>query len=259
MPITNQQWLSPPPSLALHSGEVHVWRTPLDQPTALRERLRSMLSDDEQAKAARFYFARDRDHYIVAHGILHTLLGGYTKCDPRSLRFSFNVYGKPSPERGSAEQDIRFNLSHSHGLALYAFALDHEVGIDVEYMKPNIEIEGLARHSFSANERAVLLALPPEERLQGFYNAWTRKEAYIKARGMGLHLPLNSFDVSLRPGEPAALLQSREDAREPARWRLVALQPGEGYAGALAVEGLDWRLRCFQWQSISSPRAGGMS
>jgi 4'-phosphopantetheinyl transferase len=259
MPITDQDWLSPPSSLFLPPGEVHAWRASLDQPAALREYLRSMLSSDEQAKAARFFFAKDRDRYIVARGLLRVLLGDYTKRDARSLHFSYNAYGKPSLDMSSAEQAVYFNLSHSRGLALYAFTLDHEVGIDVEYMKPDIEVEKLARHSFSPDERVVLHSLPPDERLQGFYNAWTRKEAYIKARGMGISLALDSFDVSLRPGEPAALLQSREDAREPARWRLFALQPGEGYAGALAVEGQGWRLRCFQWQDISSPHAGGTS
>jgi 4'-phosphopantetheinyl transferase len=259
MPITDQDWLSPPSSLFLPPGEVHAWRAYLDQPAALREHLRSTLLADEQAKAARFYFAKDRDHYIVARGILRILLSGYMKCEPRSLRFSYNAYGKPSLGMDGIEQAVRFNLSHSRGLGLYAFSLDHEVGIDVEYMKPDIEVERLARHSFSPNERAVLHSLSPEERLQGFYNAWTRKEAYIKARGRGLSLALDSFDVSLRPGESAALLQSREDAREPARWRFVALQPGEDYAGALAVEGQDWCLHCFQWQSISSRHAGGTS
>ena len=246
MPDADQLWLPPPDSLILHRGEVHAWCASLEQPDALRERLHSTLAPDEQAKAARFHFAKDRNHYIVARAVLRTLLGGYMKCNPHSLRFSYNTYGKPSLDTAGVDHNIRFNLSHSRGLALYAFTLAREVGIDVEYMKPDIDVEQVARHSFSPNERAVLHALPPEERSQGFYNAWTRKEAYIKARGMGVSLGLDRFDVSLRPGEPAALLQSREDAREPARWQLVALHPGEGYAGALAVEGQNWHLHCFQ-------------
>jgi 4'-phosphopantetheinyl transferase len=248
MPNPNHDWLPPPNTLTFQPGEVHLWRASLDQPEITFQRLQAYLSSDEQAKAARFYFAKDRNHYIIARGILRSLLSGYTKFDPRFLRFSYNAYGKPSLDM---EQDIRFNLAHSHGIALYAFTPGHEVGIDVEYMKPDIDVEQIARHSFSPGEQASLSTLPPEERLQGFYNGWTRKEAYIKARGMGISLALDAFDVSLKPGEPAVLLHSREDAREPARWLLVAVQPGEGYAGALAIEGQDWRLSCFQWQALS--------
>jgi len=142
---------------------------------------------------------------------------------------------------------LQCNVSHSHELALLAFSYRRELGVDVEYMRTNIEYEDLARHSFSPNEQAVLLALPPEVRQQAFFNCWTRKEAYIKARGMGLSLDLAIFDVSLVPGEPIALLASREDQREVARWRFYELDPGPGYAGALAVEGQEWALHCWQW------------
>ncbi|HEV2583522.1 MAG TPA: 4'-phosphopantetheinyl transferase superfamily protein, partial [Ktedonobacteraceae bacterium] len=237
----------PPHPLILQSGEVHAWRAALEQPDAVCARLQATLAPDELAKAVRFHFARDRQHYIIARGILRTLLYGYTKVHPLSMRFAYNAYGKPSLDMAGVEQDIRFNLAHSRDLALYAFTLSHEVGIDVEYMKTDIDAEQVARHSFSPEEQAALRALPPGERLQGFYNGWTRKEAYIKARGMGVSLALDSFDVALKPGDPAALLRSREDAREPMRWKLMELEPGEGYAGALAVEGQHWRLHYFQW------------
>ncbi|HCI82512.1 MAG TPA: phosphopantetheine-protein transferase, partial [Ktedonobacter sp.] len=105
----------------------------------------------------------------------------------------------------------------------------------------------LAQHTFSRYEAAIVTALSGDAKRQGFFNCWTRKEAYIKARGMGLSLDLASFDVSLRPGEPSALLQSRENPREVTRWRFEALNVGEEYAGALAVEGHDWQLRTWQW------------
>jgi 4'-phosphopantetheinyl transferase len=249
MPSPDQQWLPLPNILILQPGEVHCWRASLNQPDMTFQHLQAILSPDEQAKAARFHFAKDRNHYIVARGILRTLLGGYLQSDPRSLRFSYNAYGKPALDRTAHHEDVRFNLAHSHGLALCAFAPGREVGIDVEYMKPDIDVVQVARHSFSPGEQAALHALPPEDRLQGFYNGWTRKEAYIKARGMGVSLRLDRFDVSLKPGEPAALLYSREDPQEAARWVLIGLEPGEGYAGALAVEGRGWRLRRFEWSA----------
>jgi 4'-phosphopantetheinyl transferase len=131
---------------------------------------------------------------------------------------------------------LQFNLSHSHQMALLAFTRGRNVGVDIEYMRPDVEFEQLARHFFSPTECAVLLDMASVLRKETFYNCWTRKEAYIKARGEGLSIPLDMFDVSLRPGEPAALLQCREDQAEVARWSLHALMPGELYAAALAVE-----------------------
>lgn len=249
MPDPNQNWLPPPDTLTLQPGEVHLWRAFLDQPATTFQGLQATLSPDEQARAARFHFTKDRNHYIVARGILRALLGGYLKSDPPSLEFSYNAYGKPALNSAAHEPVVRFNLAHSRGLALYAFTLGREVGIDVEYMKPDIDVLALARHSFSTAEQADLRALPTEDRLQGFYNGWTRKEAYIKARGLGVSLGLDRFDVELKPGQPAALLHSREDEHAPARWTLIELDPGEGYAGALAIERQRWRLRCFHWQS----------
>lgn len=248
MPDPNPHWLPPPAALTLQADEIHVWRASLDQPEITFQRLEATLAPDERVRAARFHFTKDRRNYIAARGILRALLGGYTKSDARALEFSYNAYGKPALKRAAHQADVRFNLAHSRTLALYAFALCREVGIDVEYMKPHIEALPVAQHSFSRDEQAALRALSPEERLQGFYNGWTRKEAYIKARGMGVSLGLERFDVSLKPREPAALLHSREDTQEPSRWALIELVPGEGYAGALAVEGHGWRLRYFQWQ-----------
>jgi len=142
---------------------------------------------------------------------------------------------------------LNFNLSHSHNLALFAYSYIGSVGVDIEYMRADVAVEQVARVSFSPREQALLLALPVEERRHAFYSCWTRKEAYIKGRGTGLSLEPNLFDVAFLPGEPAALLASREDPREPARWTLQALEPGAGYAGALAVEGHGWSLCCYNF------------
>jgi 4'-phosphopantetheinyl transferase len=242
-----QQWNMPPTHLQLTKGVVHVWLAHVD--AYFMAIGKSLLSSDEQEKAARFYFERDRRRYAAAHSILRILLGRYLDCDPLAIRFRTNSHGKPAIDAPIQEQRLTFNLSHSNALALLAFTCDREIGVDVEYMRSNVEYEQLARHSFSPNEQQTLLSLPDNAIPQGFFNAWTRKEAYIKARGLGLHLPLHLFDVSLRPGEAAALLASREDAHEAARWTMRTLAPGAGYAGALCVEGDGWELQRYTFMS----------
>jgi 4'-phosphopantetheinyl transferase len=197
-------------------------------------------------RAGRFHFARDRDHYTVARAVLRDILGRYLGLAPASLRFKYNPFGKPSLDDGA--RGVRFNLSHSGGIALYAVALGREVGVDVEQLKDEMDCGGVAERFFSPSEVAALRTLPPEAQKRAFFDCWTRKEAYVKARGDGLSLPLDSFDVSVAPGEPAALLRTRDDACEASRWTLRELSTEPGYAAALAVEGRDWRLRCWRWE-----------
>ena len=122
-----------------------------------------------------------------------------------------------------------------------------EIGVDVERVRSNFEYEEIAERFFSANEVAILRTIPAEQKLEAFYNCWTRKEAYIKAHGKGLSLPLDSFDVSFAPGEPPILLMTRDEPQESSHWTLVDLQPGPGYVGALAVKGTGCRFRYWEW------------
>lgn len=237
----------PPDQLRLIDGEVHVWRAALEVPPGGIEPLQSVLVDEEMERARRFYFAKDRQHWIVARALLRVLLGRYLQSDPRGLRFTTNAYGKPSLASPLEGKRLRFNLSHSGGLVLYAFAYEKELGIDMEQMRTGIDYQELATHFFSAYECAALDALPPALQEEAFFLCWSRKEAYIKARGLGLSLPLSQFDVSLVPGEAAMLLGSREEPGATEHWSLHALFPGQGYAGTLVTEGADWQLRCWQW------------
>ncbi|TMC16156.1 MAG: 4'-phosphopantetheinyl transferase superfamily protein [Chloroflexi bacterium] len=239
-------WSVPDLPPVLSPAEVHVWCASLVAAPATIQTLRPLLSADELTRANRFYFEKDRHHFIVARGVLRILLGRYLTMPPAQLRFSYNEYGKPFLDLTSRTPILQFNISHSQDFALLAFTSNRLVGVDIEYMRV-IEFEQLAEHSFSPYEQVTLQALPLSVRHAGFYNCWTRKEAYIKARGRGLSLPLDSFDVSLRPGEAARLLASREDRREVQRWSLQALTPPAGYAGALAVEGRDWQLKQWRW------------
>ncbi len=254
---SEQTWLTPPDMLTLPANEVHVWLASLEQPEVILLQLQDTLSSDEQLRAAKFHFDRDRRHFIIARGILRTLLGRYLDTPAGQLQFAYNKYSKPLLDMSLPGKTLHFNLSHSHELALLAFSYVGAVGVDLEYMRPGVPAEDTARVSFSPREQALLLALPVEERREVFYTCWARKEAYIKGRGTGFSLEPSLFDVTFLPGEPAALLASREDPYEPARWTLQALQPGADYAGALAVEGHGWSLRCYEWLDllINSPHA----
>lgn len=240
-------WRFPPQALKLTSDEVHVWRAALDQaPSQIDSYLRT-LAADERARAERFHFPKDREHLIVARGALRAILGFYLNRAPECLSFSYSSHGKPALTLEPGDDPIRFNISHSQGVALYAITCGREVGIDLECMRSDLEVEQIAERFFSRQEIATLRALPAALRRYAFFLCWTRKEAYIKARGEGLSLPLDQFDVSLIPGEPAALLCTRPDSDEALRWSLQELTPGSpGYAAALAVEGEGWSLALWE-------------
>jgi len=246
-------WLPPPTDLALLSDEVHVWRALLDLPVSRIQSLQHTLAADELRRADRFHFQKHHQRFVVARGLLRTILGCYLDIEPGQLRFCYSDYGKPSLST-PGQKALSFNLSHSGGLALYAVTRNREVGIDLERIRTDFEYAQIAERFFSPRENTVLRALPVSLKPEAFFTCWVRKEAYIKARGEGLSLPLDQFDVSLAPGEPAILLNTRGDSQEANRWSLRELSPGPGYAAALAVKGHGWRLACWQWpERVLSP------
>lgn len=247
-PDLEQTWLEGPERPVLGHGEVHVWRADLnlDGPRLLQ--LLETLSPDERTRANKFYFRRDREHFVAARGALRDLLGRYTGGPPAALRFSYGGHGKPFlGAEGGGGGRLRFNVSHSNGVALYAIAEGREVGVDIEHVREEVAGLDIAENFFSRQEVAALRALPAAERPVAFFDCWTRKEAFVKARGEGLSCPLNRFTVSLGPGRPAALLSTEDEPHEAARWSLVELFPGRGFRAALAVEGGSPLLRCWRW------------
>jgi 4'-phosphopantetheinyl transferase len=237
-----------PVDITLGMDEVHLWLVDMEVSAALLSKLAAYLSPEESARAARFHFARDRDHFTVAHALLRLLLAAYCRVEPETLRFVLNAYGKPALETGQPR--VYFNLSHSHHLALYAFTRVCELGVDIEYMRGDIEYTELAALVFSPRERAALVALPVGLKAAGFFNAWTRKEAYIKARGMGVSLGLDRFDVTLSPDEPAALVETREEGQVASAWSMYALHAPSGYKAALALPAHGVSLRCWRWDQV---------
>jgi 4'-phosphopantetheinyl transferase len=240
-------WASPPARLQLDGGAVHVWRFPLDPDAECLERLRAILSADEQARAARYRFAKDQDAFVAARGRLRSILGLYLDREPAALRFEYNVQGKPSLPAELSDDRLRFNLTHSHNLALCAVACRRELGIDLEHHRPELAGETIAERFFSAREVATLRALPPSLQQVAFFACWTRKEAYMKAVGGGLTIPLDQVEVTLHPEEAPALLSTLDGPSDAARWCLRALAPGPGYTAALVVEGHGWQLHCWDW------------
>jgi len=223
----------------LGSGdEVHVWRAALDLPIARVASLEQTLAAAERTRAGQFHFERDRTHFIVARGLLRTILGRYLGRDPRTLRFSSNTYGKPGlAQEFGGDASLSFNVTHAGGMALYAVTRNRAIGIDLEGIRMDVECDSISEHFFSLRERRLLRALPSEQRPEAFFHCWTRKEAYVKARGLGLSIALDQFDVSVSPAEPAALLETREEGQDSSHWSLHDLPVGEGYVAALAVEG----------------------
>jgi 4'-phosphopantetheinyl transferase len=241
-------WCPPPERLTLDSSTVHAWRASLDQSPSQVNRLQDALTVDERSRAGRFYFRLDREHFVVARGILRTILGRYLNRAPASLSFTYGFHGKPSLASEPGAEAIRFNISHSYGTAIYVVTRGRQIGVDLELIRDGLKVEQIAERFFSRREISRLYALPAEHRKRAFFLCWTRKEAYIKARGEGLSLPLDQFEVSLVPGEPAALVSVQQDSNEAFRWSLEELFPAADYAAALAVVGRDWSLACWQWQ-----------
>lgn len=236
-----KNWTGPPPSLSLATGEVHVWRTSLEQTADVVERFQRTLETDEVARAGRFHFDIHRRHFIVARGFMRDVIARYLELRPEALRFSYGTYGKPAL---AGQHTLRFNLSHSGEVALLGVTLDAELGVDVERVRPDFATGDIARRYFSRVEVDDFDALPDEEQVAAFFRCWTRKEAYIKAIGKGLSQPLDAFDVTLAPGAQAALLRAEGD--EVTRWIMAEIDVGPGYAAAIAVEAPVARIRCWK-------------
>ena len=241
-------WTEPPDDLSLSDIEIHIWRANLDLPGDQVQQLQSWLSDDEIKRADRFYFQRDRNRFIVARGRLREILSRYTQQEPGELTFRYNQHGKPALDHTIRRDRVEFNLSHSQDLALIAVTRISEVGIDVESVLLNFTGEEIASRFFSPHEVQAIRTLPPEIRQEAFFSCWTRKESYIKARGKGLAIPLDDFDVSVGPGEPARLVANRADPDEVARWCMYRLEPGPGYVGAITIATGEWDLKYWNWK-----------
>ena len=233
-------WVVPatPPPLGVH--EAHLWRLDLDAPAG-EETVPDILNDEERARAARFHFERDRHRFIAGRAALRRVLATYLDRAPADLVFTVGPHGKPALENLGLE----FNLSHSGGCGLLAVTRGRRIGVDVEHVRADFAGEDIARRFFAPAEVEALAGSAPDQYATGFFRCWTRKEAYVKARGDGLSLALDRFEVPLDQGATRALASCLDDPSECARWSLREIVPAPGYLGALVVEGDGWTLRTY--------------
>lgn len=242
-----KHWPKPPADLVLGAEEVHVWRIDLDAVDLLRSPCRLWLSHDERERAARRPRERDRLRWIAGRVSLRGILAGYLRCDPGEIRFLYGGNGKPMLAADADPEGLQFNLTHSGAIALVAVARDRAVGVDVETVRAVKNAAALAARVFSPAEQAALQSIPEAERLEAFFACWTRKEAWLKARGAGIFQAPQRFHVSVSPGDARPLLAVPGQPREAHRWSLHTLWPGEPWAAALAVEGRTETPQQWQW------------
>ena len=231
----------------LPGGEVHVWRAALEVSPPELESFQDLLDGPERERAERFLRDEDRRRFIAAHGLLRTLLGRYLDAPPERLEFLTGLWGKPALRRKAGMDDVRFSVSHSEGLVLFAFARGREVGVDVECVQPDFRWEPIAKRFFLPGEVAALSALPDADRGAAFFSFWTCKEAYVKATGRGFSLPPDRVEIFWKPDHTPMVLDVPSPAQAARRWALRSLPLGRRRAAAIAAEGDSWNLRLWQW------------
>ncbi|MBA3243318.1 MAG: 4'-phosphopantetheinyl transferase superfamily protein [Acidobacteria bacterium] len=239
-------WPLPPEPIDIKAEEVHVWGVELNQPEPIIQDSFHVLAQDERRRAESFFFVRDRVRFTIARGVLRKVLSRYLLCRPDLIRFDYGPEGKPALCR-SHGSSLEFNASHSNDLALYAITRGRDIGVDVEHLREDLAGEQIARQFFSARELAELHSLPSGVWTQGFFNCWTRKEAYIKAIGKGLSQSLSSFSVSLEPGIPPALTWIEGNTAEAESWALREIVIDASYAAAVAMRGNVWTMKRWRW------------
>jgi 4'-phosphopantetheinyl transferase len=230
--------------------QLHLWRIHLDQPAAACAPLAECLSPEEERRAARFVRQRDRRRFVVSHAALRMILGQYLGLPPERVEIEVAAGGKPSLAPVPGLLPLMFNLSHSEELALVGVTLEQRIGVDVEHGRSLVDAESIVKRYFSAGERARWQALAEDERLPAFFRGWTRKEAYLKARGVGLSAGLDRFEVSFAAGEPTCLVEEGGTPDSATRWQVYDVSPGGGYAAACAVEGEIEKASLYDWSPL---------
>jgi 4'-phosphopantetheinyl transferase len=226
-----------------HYSEVHVWCASLDDAAYPIEAYDKLLTDKERERAKRFVMKRDRNRYVFSKGMLKTLIKSYTGLGPDKLQYLSGPYGKPNLDAGLSKGRLSFNMAESAGYALFAFTQNREIGVDIERIRDIPEIERIVSLFFSEGEQAEFASLPPQEKKQAFFNGWTRKEAFIKALGVGLSMPLSKFGISLAAGNPVSLVYLDKDIASRGQWTILDVSPLPEFSAALAVEGSGFIIR----------------
>ena len=244
MPPRVAMWKKADGVAGLTHNEVHVWRAAVDLNAATAESLEQLLSKDERVRAERFKFNSDAARFVGRRANLRILLGRYLSLRPESLRFVTNEYGKPALSPDHGVPDVRFNVSHSDGLALFAFVLGRQVGVDLERVREIPECLELAERFFDRREAGVLRKVSARQRSKAFLRSWTRREAFVKALGAGLSLPLDQLELDVELVDLDEGGGLNESSQAP--WAVSTLHLGASFVGALVIEGTGWRTSCWQ-------------
>jgi 4'-phosphopantetheinyl transferase len=242
-------WPLPPHEWKSGKQDIHVWAADLDRLLERISSLKETLSPDEQHRAARFHFERDRNRFIAGRSILREILSSYLEIHPPQVHLQYGPRGKPISTDLSGRHLLHFNLGHSEDLILIAVTRACAVGIDVERVRPIPEFENIIIQYFSAREAGEFMALPKDQQLHAFYQLWTRKEACLKATGEGLSDSAEAVDVSFLAREPAQVRATPGNSPTPPGWTLVGLTPASEYVAALATQAAGLTLSCWQWPS----------
>ncbi|MBO1071716.1 MAG: 4'-phosphopantetheinyl transferase superfamily protein [Dolichospermum sp. DEX189] len=237
--MCNLNWLPAPKKLDLLLNDVHIWRINLNSDELQLQFYRETLSSDEIARAERFYFPEHRQRFMAGRGTLRAILGQYLDIAPKQVEFEYQPRGKPLLAAKFADKGLLFNLSHSQDLALLGISYQHQIGVDLEYIRTMSDLEGLAKRFFSAREYEYLRLLSPAQQQQIFFRYWTCKEAYLKATGDGL-VQLEEIEIDLTPNQPSKLLVSGD-------WSLSELTPADNFAAAVVVAGSNINLHCWEY------------
>lgn len=222
---------------ALLRDEVHVYCTWLDGLTdpGLLARYAALMTAEERARNARYLFERSRLEHLVGRALVRTTLSRYADVAPEAWRFREGERGRPEIDAPAGAPPLRFNLSHTSGLVAVAVTLERDVGVDVEDGGRERATLEIADRFFSPREVADLRALPEGDRRDGFFTYWTLKEAYIKAVGLGLAIPLDHFSFLLASGAPVGVAFAPEREDDPAAWQFERARPSDRHHLALAV------------------------
>lgn len=236
-----------PSDFCLTAREVHVWSADLDLSERLLTHYSGLLSADEQDRAARFAFARDRQRYIAAHGVLRSLLGRYLQSDPAAITFSTSQNGKPVLADPFSRTGINFNLSHSYDRALFGFVLERPVGVDIEQVRDIPEMEQIIAHHFTAAERAAVSRYTGTELLTQFFRVWVVKEALAKAEGRGLLTCARAASLATETAGMMSLTTVGDESGDRIHWTAIYLEQGPGWVAAVVVAGKHRQVKVYDW------------
>lgn len=237
--MLNSTWKRPPEELVLEDNEIHLWLVTIDSSDIYR--LKDVTSNDERARAARFHRSQHKTEYLASRIHLRNILGNYTGINPQLLRFEYNKYGKPSIA-GETKSNLKFNFSHSNGLALFALTLNNEIGVDLEPINQSQVDKEVAAKTLSINELARFNALTINKRVEFFYKCWTRKEAYLKAVGKGLTVNPNKIETHRPPDIPIFVSNDNKELSKKFNYTFINPPSIMGFAAALAVEGVEKQI-----------------